>query len=324
MTLHSGARPRPKHRPYSHITAPAHGHQPNSSGNRHRRGHGDTRRRNRLIGKGQIAFTGYNAIYKRYDVYTVDLAQGVATLVQENASQPALAPGGRQLAFRSTHPSYLGLRVLNLDSKEINQVTVHPEDAAPAWSSDKKQLVFASNKHGDRKWRIYVISPGEVRGEGVEWIFGQTPAWSPVSAADGTGAGPVAYHGCNERGDECGVWVMKAGGFSPARLTSDPSDTAPAWSPDGKRVAFISARSGNWELYLIDAAGGKETQLTDNRAVDVAPAWSPDGKQLAFLSNRDGGWAIYVVNVQSGQVRKVITTGDAYPDAVSERLSWVP
>ena len=276
------------------------------------------------LGKGQIAFTGYNAIYQRHDIYIIDLAQGVATLVQENASQPAFAPGGRQLAVRNTHPSYLGVSVLNLDTKEINQVTAHPEDSAPAWSFDEKQLVFASDKHGDRKWRIYVISPGEVRGEGVEWIFGQMPAWSPVPAADGTTAGSVAYHGCNERGDECGVWVMKAGGFSPARLTTDPSDTAPAWSPDGKRVAFTSARSGNWELYLIGAAGGKETQLTNNLAVDVAPTWSPDGTQLAFLSNRDGGWAIYILTIKYGQVRKVISTGGAYADAVSERLSWIP
>jgi len=75
---------------------------------------------------------------------------------------------------------------------------------------------------------------------------------------------------------------------------------------------------------VIDAAGGKARQLTDNRATDVAPAWSPDGKQLAFLSNRDGGWAIYVMNIQSGRVQKVITTGDAYPDAANERLSWTP
>ena len=275
-------------------------------------------------GKGRIAFTRYDAIHQRYDVYMVDLAQGVATLVQEDANQPALAPGGRQMAFRSTNPSYLGVNVVDLDSKESHQVTVHPEDSAPVWSLDKTQLVFASNKHGDRKWRIYVISPGAVRGEGEEWTFGQMPAWSPVPPAGGTGAGLVAYNGCNERGDDCGVWVVKAGGFGPTRLTTDPSDTAPAWSPDGKRVAFISARSGNWELYVIDAAGGKETRLTDNRAVDVAPTWSPDGKQLAFLSNREGGWAIYILTVQSGKVQKVIATGDAYPDAVSERLSWAP
>ncbi len=273
-------------------------------------------------GQGRIAFTGYDAIHQRYNIFIVDLSQGTATLVQENGNQPALASGGRQLAFRSTDPSYLGMNAVNLDSKESHQVTVHPEDSAPVWSPDKTQLVFASNMHGDRKWRIYVISPGAIRGEGEEWAYGDMPAWSPAASADG--AGRIAYHGCNERGDECGVWVMKPGGFSPARLTTDPSDTAPVWSPDGKRVAFISARSGNWELYLIDAAGGKETRLTDNRAVDVAPTWSPDGKKLAFLSNREGAWAIYTINVQSGQVQKVITTGDAYPDAINERLSWVP
>jgi len=276
------------------------------------------------LGQGRIAYTGFNALLQRYDVYAVDLSKGAATLLHENASQPAFAPGGRQLAFRNLHPSYLGLSVLNLDSSDINHMTAHPEDSAPAWSLGKDQIVFASDKHGDRRWRIYVISPGQVRGEGEEWAFGQMPAWSPVPPAGGTGAGLIAYHGCNERWDECGVWVMKAGGFNPARLTTDPSDTVPAWSPDGKQVAFISARSGNWELYVIDAAGGKERRLTDNRATDVAPAWSPDGKQLAFLSNREGGWAIYIMNVQSGQVQKVITTGDAYPDAVNERLSWAP
>ena len=154
--------------------------------------------------------------------------QGEAKLLQENASQPAFAPGGRRLAFRNHHPSYLGLSILDLDSQEISEVTVHPEDSTPAWSPDPKQIVFASDKHGDRKWRIYVISPGEVRGEGEEWAFGQMPAWSPRWNGQ-----TVAYHGCDERGDKCAVWVMKAGGFSPARLTTDPSDTAPAWSPDG-------------------------------------------------------------------------------------------
>jgi tetratricopeptide (TPR) repeat protein len=276
------------------------------------------------LGQGRIAFAAFDAIHQRYDVYAVDLSQGVTTLLHENASQPAFAPGGRQLAFRNLHPSYLGLSVLNLDSHEINNLTAHPEDSAPAWSLSKDQIVFASDKHGDRKWRIYVISPGQVRGEGEEWAFGQMPAWSPVPPPGGTGAGLIAYHGCNERWDECGIWVMKAGGFNPVRLTTDPSDTAPAWSPNGKQLAFISARSGNWELYVIDAAGGKARQLTDNRATDVAPTWSPDGKQLAFLSNRDGGWAIYVMNIQSGRVQKVITTGDAYPDAANERLSWTP
>jgi Tol biopolymer transport system component len=145
------------------------------------------------------------------------------------------------------------------------------------------------------------------------------PAWS----SDGS---QIAYHGCDERGDNCGVRLIKAGGFDPRRLTTDPGDTAPSWSPagapGGAQVAFISARSGNWEIYLVDVETGKETKLTDHPATDVAPTWSPDGRQLAFLSDRDGGWALYTLELESGRAQKVIATGDAYPEPISEQLSW--
>lgn len=269
------------------------------------------------IGKGQIAFTSYDAARDRYDLYAMDLAQGDAKLLRANASQPAFARGGKRVAFRNTDPLYLGLAILDLRNNSVSELTDHAEDSAPVWSPDSEQIVFASNKHGDRKWRLYVISPSEVRGDGQEWSFGEKPAWSH----DGR---RIAYHGCNERGDDCAVWVMQPGGFSPARLTTDPSDTAPAWSPDDTQVAFVSARSGNWELFLADIATGQENRLTDDPAVDIAPVWSPDGRQIAFLSNREGGWAVYVLELKSGQLRKIIATGDAYPEPFGEQLSWIP
>ena len=270
-----------------------------------------------FLGKGRIAFTSFDATRQRYDVYVMNLEQGDAKLLWANASQPAFAQGGRRLAFRNMDPLHLGLAILDLSDNTVSELTTHVEDSAPAWSPDTNQIVFASNRHGDRKWRLYVISPREVRGEGEEWAFGEKPAWS----RDGN---RIAYHGCDERGDNCAVWVMQPGGFNPARLTTDPSDTAPAWSPDGTQVAFVSARSGNWELYLIDIATGQEERLTSDPAVDLAPVWSPDGRQLAFLSNRERAWAVYVLEVRSGEVNKVITTGDAYPDPFGEQLSWIP
>jgi TolB protein len=268
------------------------------------------------FGTGQIAFTSIDAVRRRNDIYIVDLSQRDARLLQENASQPAFAPGGKLLAFRNLDPVHLGLGVLNLRSNEVGELTAHFEDSTPAWSGDGKQIVFASDKHGgDHKWRIYVASLGEVRAEGGEQGFGRMPAWSPVDDQ-------IAYHGCDERGNNCGVWLMQSGGFAPIRLTTDATDTAPSWSPDGSSVAFISARTGNWEIYVVDTVTGQETRLAEHCAADVAPAWSPDGKRLAFLSDREGTWALYVMEVRSGRVRKVMTTGDTYPDPVSERLSW--
>ncbi len=270
--------------------------------------------------RGRIAFTSFDAVRQRYDIYVISLGQDEARLLRENASHPAFAPGGKRLAFRNLDPLHLGLSILDLGSGETHELTAYSEDTAPTWSPAADQIIFASNKHGDRRWRLYAISPAEVRGEGEVWAFGRMPAWSP----DGKDGGRIVSPGCDEQGNRCGLWLIKAGGFDPTPLTTDSSDSAPAWSPDGKQVAFASTRAGNWDLYLAAVDDGRVKRLTDHPAADVAPAWSPDGRWLAFLSNRAGAWAVFVLEVQSGAVRKIIATGDAYPDPVHERLSWVP
>jgi TolB protein len=269
------------------------------------------------LGEGRIAFASFDAARQRHGIYVIDLAQGDARLLRANAIQPAYSPNGRLLAFQNTDPQHLGLGVLNLTSNTLGEVTAHDEDSFPTWSPEADQLAFASDKHGDRRWRVYVISPYEVRGEGEEWVMGEQPDWS----SDGS---RIAYHGCDEQGGSCGIWVMQPGGFNGASLTTDASDTAPAWSPDGTQVAFASARADNWELYLVEIATGQETRLTDHPACDYAPEWSPDGRQIAFLSNREGVWAVYILDIKSGQVQELIATGDAYPDPFAQTLSWTP
>lgn len=271
----------------------------------------------KIRSSGRIAFASYDAVRRQHDVYLVDLAQSEAQLLRADASQPVFAPGRNRLAFRNLHPEHLGISILDLSGGEPLEITGHGEDATPTWSPDASWIAFASNKHGDRRWRIYVISPGAVRGEGEEWAYGQMPAWSPDLSR-------LAYQGCDERAGNCAVWLMQRGGVQPARLTTDASDTAPVWSPDGSQIAFISSRSGNWEIHLVDVATGRERRLTEHPAVDVAPAWSPNGRQLAFLSNREGSWAIYIMDVRSGATQKLIATGDAYPNPLSERMSWIP
>ena len=77
---------------------------------------------------------------------------------------------------------------------------------------------------------------------------------------------------------------------------------APAWSPDGRTIVFVSWRDGNGEVYAMDADGSGPRNLTQNPAKDVHPAWSPDGRKIAFVSRRDGNSEIYVMNADgSGQ-----------------------
>ena len=80
--------------------------------------------------------------------------------------------------------------------------------------------------------------------------------------------------------------------------------TGPAWSPDGRQIAFVSDRDGNWEIYVMNADGSSQTNLTNDLPDDTGPVWSPDGRQIAFVFCRDGSYEIYVMNADgSGQTR---------------------
>ena len=78
---------------------------------------------------------------------------------------------------------------------------------------------------------------------------------------------------------------MNADGSSQTRLTKNPVRRwQPVWSPDGRQIAFVSQRDGNYEIYVMNADGSNQTSLTQNPVSDEQPVWSPDGRQIAFVS----------------------------------------
>jgi len=94
--------------------------------------------------------------------------------------------------------------------------------------------------------------------------------------------------------------------------TFQPSPTPPiVESP--RKIAFVSERDGNPEVYIMNSDGSEQTCLTNNLAEDTAPVWSPDGEKIAFRSNRDGNNEIYIMNADgSNQIRVTHTTADNY------------
>jgi dipeptidyl aminopeptidase/acylaminoacyl peptidase len=91
------------------------------------------------------------------------------------------------------------------------------------------------------------------------------------------------------------IWLLDEQGKEFQLTDSSADDLAPAWSPDGARIAFETLRDGNNEIYVMNHDGSEQVNLTQNLSPDHAPAWSPDGTRIAFESLRDGVRDIYVM-----------------------------
>ena len=82
----------------------------------------------------------------------------------------------------------------------------------------------------------------------------------------------------------------------------------PAWSPDGRKLAFVSRRDDSSEIYVMNADGSAQENLTRQPASDSHPSWSPDGRKIAFVSRRDGNAEIYVMNTDGSGLRNLTRT----------------
>src|ERR1700751_6775 len=82
------------------------------------------------------------------------------------------------------------------------------------------------------------------------------------------------------------VWMVNTdGNSSPKQLTQKEGSSQAAWSPDGKKIAFVRLADGKPQIFLLSLDGGEATQLTKYKYGAGTPKWSPDGKQILFSSN---------------------------------------
>jgi tetratricopeptide (TPR) repeat protein len=261
--------------------------------------------------------TGQGKIYYavKGEVKAVPAGGGESQIIFLDAAQPAVDPSGRRIAYKSLLGESIGIHAGDAGGGNDVRITNFAEDSFPSWSPGGDKIALASNREGDRLWRIYMIYvTGSGGSESVSLGLGTYPAWSPKGDF-------IAYRGCNEQGGECGLYLVDSSAVTHQRLTMVESDTAPAWSPDGSQIAFMSAGEGNWEIYLVGADGSGRQRLTFSAANDLLPVWSPAGGYIAFVSDREGGWAIYVVSAAGGEPTKVadIEPGWAWQE---EKISW--
>ena len=107
------------------------------------------------------------------------------------------------------------------------------------------------------------------------------------------------------------LYLQKTDGQAVIELTSgDFDDVHPAFSPDGRRIAFASTRAGRWALYTCDVDGKNVVQITNGASQDMHPSFSPDGSRLVYcsLSPRSAQWELWTINLDTNE-RRMIGTG---------------
>ena len=88
------------------------------------------------------------------------------------------------------------------------------------------------------------------------------------------------------------------------RVTADPGDNAPSWSPDGSKIAFNHYQRGNQNIYVMQADGRRVERLTRDGA-SSGPAWSPDGTRIAFAREASGNAGIYIMKADGTRVTRL-------------------
>ena len=276
---------------------------------------------------GRIIYPAFDRGSNTYTLWIADMATGEQSGFMGNASQPTFNRDGSLLAYRSWDLGTRGIFFQDFVGGRGGKVTNFVEDGMPAWSPDGFTFAFASRKEGDRVARLYI---GNQLGEDTIGISfqGEYPSILPD--------GRIVAKGCTPSGD-CGIFLMGPRGGGETKISGDSGDTAPAPSPDGSKIAFMSIGRGatNWEIWVMNVDGTNPQRLTENGNNDGLPTWSPDGQSIAYVSDQGGVWGIWVMNADGSNQRKVVDMKGS-PDGIvlhdepnskgwlEERISWAP
>ena len=200
-------------------------------------------------------------------------------------------------------------------------------DQTPAWSWDGQRIAFSSDRTG--VFEIYAMNADGgslvelTEDSGV--LFKEDPAWSP----DGRRIAFTALFDVS-RILAFEVDIAEAEPFSPSHWASQgfPEPLSDyytdsffaAWSPDGRTLALIMHDANLVrQLFTLDPASGRFTQLTNGTSPAYRPSWSPDGRRIAYSLDAEGDQEIYVIGADGGGLTQL--TNDPGYDS---RPSWSP
>lgn len=214
---------------------------------------------------------------------------------------PRFSTDGKSLAFiRHFSSLHREIFVVPASGGEPRQITFdNVRIYGLAWENDNQNLLFTSYRTNNRLnvWRV------SVGGDEPQMIStGRKSLQSVAVSPDGQTIAAV-----EETADE-NIWEIENSAKRPL-IRSISADHSQQFSPDGTKIVFASERTGNYEIWIADADGKNQRQLTGSGNSSGSPRFSPDGKFIAFDTQTADQTDVYIVSIDGGAPRKLTDTG---------------
>jgi TolB protein len=187
-------------------------------------------------------------------------------------------------------------RILKTDYIVIGRVQDTPEGGY-----DLIYQLFDVNTSERLLSRILTVGPGDLR-YGAHRIADDI--YERLTGIPGAFATRIAYITATGLGDEqlYELVVSDADGYGPQSIVGSPEPLlSPNWSPDGRKLAYVSFEKGNSAIYVQDVTTGSRQLLSSHKGINGAPAFSPDGRKMAMALSHSGNLEIYVLDLATGQ-----------------------
>ncbi len=249
----------------------------------------------------------------------VIVAAAVVIYQQLNKETPEVKTEG-ELAFMSDRTGNWDIFLLDKDEKLVNLTaasTAHEffanftfgGDVLNLYSTDSGEINPATvNADGTdfKSMNFVVASMTAVQRGLIDW----DPTWAP-------GGEQMVWLKMTGFPPSVDMWLSKSDGSDSRKLTDDgATEMMPAWSPDGQKIAYVTDKDGQQNVYVMDVASGDVTRLSDHEVGDINPVWSTDGSQILFVAEQDiplktGTVQYYIVNADGSDMRPFVA-GDTF------------